>query len=125
MPYFLDQKAINSLDKKLGHTPSGSEQDWELELSDPTRIDEYITLYNQGNLTISERRALIALLLSALDAIFEIALPPEQVLDETRKIICRDHSIYADILEDWVADELDDFDVSPYLRSIMNTILNE
>ncbi len=122
MPYFLEQKAINSLNEKLGLNPSGSEQDWELELSEPARIVEYLELYNEGGLTIHERRALIALLFSALDTIFESGRPPEKILDAAEKIILREHFILTDILEYWVADELDDFHVSQYLRGILSRL---
>tara|TARA_R110002073_G_scaffold4918_2_gene31246 strand:- start:5934 stop:6287 length:354 start_codon:yes stop_codon:yes gene_type:complete len=59
--------AIASLANRLGVPHHPSMQDWEWEIADPDRIDEYLSLYRDGGLTDDERFTLMETILQSFE----------------------------------------------------------
>lgn len=58
------QRVINEL---LALPASGREQDWEVELADPRRIQEMLAIASDGTLDLDERCALALLIIASID----------------------------------------------------------
>jgi hypothetical protein len=56
---FPTEQAIASLAARFDLPNESYMQDWEWEVADPERIDEYITVYNSGELNDDERFTLM------------------------------------------------------------------
>jgi hypothetical protein len=102
----------------LGISPVGYEQDWELEFSDRTRIDEFIDLYASGKLSRLEKQALASLIVSSLDDLMSEDLPSGDVLGRAAVIFQNDFANIAEVLEDWICNQKDEFHISPFLRNL-------
>ena len=64
----LSNEAIEYLNRILELKVSGNEQDWDLEMADPERLDDFITFFeNSPSLDMEVKRALIALLVASLN----------------------------------------------------------
>jgi hypothetical protein len=65
---YLTKEAIENLNKKLNLpilTPYS--QDWEYEQADSSRVQEFMTYYENSVLTNNEKFALMALIVSSYD----------------------------------------------------------
>jgi hypothetical protein len=51
----------------LGLKANGAEQDWELELADPSRLPEMVDLFERGALDLETRSALGLLVISSIE----------------------------------------------------------
>lgn len=64
--------AMNALAKRLDLPPPPLAYDWHYAVADPTRIDEFVALYENGGLTDDERFTLMEVILnSVIDAVTE------------------------------------------------------
>jgi len=61
------REAIESLAERLELPFDDSMQDWEWEVADPNRIDEFLHLYEQGSLTDDERFALMETIIQSFE----------------------------------------------------------
>lgn len=69
--WFPQKKSIDFLNKALSLPSTGHEQDWELELSDPARIKEFIEFYkNNHHLDFDIKCSLMALLIASFEDSF-------------------------------------------------------
>ncbi len=64
---FPTAEAIASLVSRFQFAPHPHMQDHEIELSDPERIDEFLSAYEAGDLTNDERFLLMAILLNSFE----------------------------------------------------------
>ncbi|MEX1116424.1 MAG: hypothetical protein WEB53_14330 [Akkermansiaceae bacterium] len=64
-PAAADEQEVNRL---LALTASGREQDWEIELADPEKLDKMMYLLESHQLTEHVKTALCLLMLSSFDA---------------------------------------------------------
>lgn len=101
---------------------TGFEQDWDVELADADRIDEFLRAYEEQNLTDAERTALMSLVIASADAyVAERGVLPERWSDVGR-LLLRDEELHKSALEYWrVPDEEDPdgwFHITPALRAL-------
>lgn len=64
---FPTREAIASLAIRFDVPNEPHMQDWEWEVADPARIDEYLNAYHVGELTDDERFTLMETLIQAFD----------------------------------------------------------
>ena len=67
-PAAADEQEVNRL---LALTATGREQDWEIELADPSRLDEMMYLLESKHLSEKLKTALCLLMLASFDAEFD------------------------------------------------------
>jgi hypothetical protein len=67
-PTAADEQEVNRL---LALTATGREQDWEIELADPGKLDEMLSLLEGQHLNGNVKAALCLLMLSSFDAEFD------------------------------------------------------
>lgn len=69
--YGAKPQAIRTINDLLGLPASGQEQDWEIELADPARIDEMLDLQSLHELDYDAKCALSLLLIGSIELAFE------------------------------------------------------
>jgi hypothetical protein len=65
--YWPHPDSVRALNQLLNLPATGHEQDWEIELSDPERLDEMVGLFCGGELDLENRSALALLMIFSLD----------------------------------------------------------
>ena len=110
---FPTAQAISRLNRELHLPASGHEQDWEVELADPNRLDEFVAYYSSSDLSDDERLALLSLIVaSAQDRVASDG--PGLWLNEVLSLL-RQHPALADsIVAQWLRG---DWEITPYLQN--------
>ena len=115
-------EAQQSLAKRLGHFYSDDMQDWEWEVADPARFEEYVDLYETETLSDDEKFSLMEIILQCIE---------EAESDATRKakwirVVAhlrgnfRLHESTLQYWAMWEADEVDQkFCVSDFVHAVL------
>lgn len=119
--------AINSLAKRLDLPPPPLECEWHLAVADSTRIDEFVTLYENGGLTDDERFTLMEMILnSVIDAAdMDTSILKSNVWQKILALL--EENIEVHIFSVWYYSsvEYDDVDIedawciAPFMRTIL------
>ena len=99
----LDEKSIRRINRMLSLPVTGHEQDWDLEMSDPTRLSEFIALYRRAgdNFEVRDKQALMALILaSCQEAIQRDSIAPSVAM-EIRVLLEQDFEIHRELISYW------------------------
>lgn len=93
------QRAINKL---LSLPASGREQDWEVELADPYRIEEMLTVASENDLHLDERCALALLTIASIDELAGAGEVNAQVIERARSILTQDEEVRDAMIFYWI-----------------------
>lgn len=89
----------------LGLPISGNEQDWEIELADPTRVAEWLETLQGGNLGLELRSALALLVSHSLFDPTAPELTSRPLLQHFRAILHLDPEVRARLISYWSRDD--------------------
>ncbi|WP_367330220.1 hypothetical protein [Sphingobacterium multivorum] len=118
----LKKEAITELSNKLFLPINGSEQDWDVEMADSNRIDEFIDFYKNNKLSTDEKLAMMSLILASYDDLLnDNDLLVDSRWDKIRSILEMDKIYFIDLINYWslinvVDDDL--FKITPLIRKI-------
>ncbi|MHA7831415.1 MAG: hypothetical protein ACX93O_09960 [Flagellimonas sp.] len=117
---------MEQLSKELSLPYTGTEQDWDIEMADSNRIDEFIKFYNESNLCDDKKVAVMALILSSYDDLLnENNLEIDKRWNGIRLILKSEKLIFNDLIEYWSLNDkkdiIDLFKITPLVRTI-NTL---
>ena len=118
----IKKRAINKLTKDLNLKKDEITQDWEYEMADARRISEFLQYYKENQLSPSEKKLLIQLLLESFNDYMGEFNYNLKYLGELKCIVKNDFEIYKDILDYWACgeDDLEDcFTITPFIREIL------
>jgi hypothetical protein len=114
--------AIAKLNGLLKIDESSYGQDWEIEASDPTRIDEYLRVYRESLVDDDERYTLMALILGGFEEYHAQGAPDPEIWNRIRSVLVDDFSIHHDLIAYYQciepSDDEDCFPITPLMRSI-------
>ena len=100
-------------------------QDWEYEVADPNRIEDFLEFYINNKLDTVEKRILIKLLLESYnDYVGEKGFNLDYT-KKIKKILERERTLCEDIIQVWlcVGEELEDaFYITPAIREIARDV---
>lgn len=65
--YIISDKAKDILDQQFGLDATGTEEDWDIELSDPDRVDEFLSFMESEQLDDEVYLALMALIVASYE----------------------------------------------------------
>ncbi|WP_333662220.1 hypothetical protein [Chishuiella changwenlii] len=111
----LKKHIVKKLAQKLSLNYSDTQQDWDLEMSDLNKIDDFIEFYNSNDLDFEERKIVIALIVASYneylyqnekDSRWEII---SDILKTERKIL-------KELCNYWLVDDNIDEDSFPITR---------
>jgi hypothetical protein len=115
--------AIDSLANRFGLPNTPDMQDWEWEVADPSRIDEFMSAYESGDLSEDERFVLMEILLQSFaDLGTSLEDDPRWVralrwLDEN--VDLHAHSVWYWSVLDPEMDQDEIWSVTPFIRTIL------
>jgi hypothetical protein len=108
----LTTEAIQFLNKALCLPATGHEQDWEIELADPNRIDEFILFYENGTLNADQRSALMALIIASLEDLAYIKPIEPMLWERISGLLSAEPDLHRSLIDYWsLNDERDSDDV--------------
>jgi hypothetical protein len=119
----LMKNSIERLTAMLRLPATGAEQDWEMELADPSRVDEFVALFDRLELEAEDRKALMALVLGSANAFLEKEGEPPATWVTIANLLADERELHADTLSYWSRDDSDDpeewFPLTPYVRAVL------
>ncbi|MGN6277819.1 MAG: hypothetical protein ACTHJR_11710 [Sphingomonas sp.] len=98
--FWPSAQAVDHLNALLDLPATGREQDWEVELADAARLDEWVELLDGGSLEQSDRSAL-ALLMTCSILYADGVVVRQSTLDRVRSTLHRDPAVLADMKSYW------------------------
>lgn len=117
------EKAITSLIKKL-NLPKADKysQDWEYEVVDSKRIDEFITYYQNNLRTEDEKFTLMLIIIeSCNDTLCENNLK-KKTWKKVKRSLIKDYFLHNQTIDYWCCEEEKDiencFNITPLIREI-------
>lgn len=119
----LKKEIIEPLSKELLLPYTGIEQDWDIEMADSSRIDEFIKFYKDRSLCDNQKVALMSLILSSYDDFLNNNnLEVDKRWNEIKSIIKSERLIFVDLVEYWsLSNEIvqdNFFRITPLLRKL-------
>jgi hypothetical protein len=119
---FPTRAAIDALAERLRLVNEPGMQDWEWEVADPDRIDEFLATYQSGELSDDERFTLMEVMLQSFEEL-PTALEADRRWFRLRDILDRNAALHAHSIWYWSAPDVDDlaecWRVTPFLRCIL------
>jgi hypothetical protein len=118
------REAIDKLASRFGLPNHPSMQDWEIEVSDPARIDEFLTVYTSGQLSDDEKFTLMETIIASFDELAATGgdLDTDTRWRLTRSLLQNNITLHAYSVWYWSrldAEEKDEmFCVSPLIREV-------
>lgn len=119
----LTREAIDFISQKLSLPFTGVEQDWEIELSDPERVSEFVSFYKKETLSSEEKKALMALIFASYeDLLTEFEVDKNELWLEIVLLIQSDRALFEELLNYWRLDGETSpenyFRITPLVRTI-------
>jgi acyl-CoA thioesterase len=115
------KEAIESLSRRFTLPNHAYVEDWEYEVADPSRLPEFISAYESGELSEDERFTLMEIVLQAFeDADRELDRDPLWM--KVLTILEEEIELHICSVEYWSSSEIDLEDawrVTPYMRTIL------
>lgn len=117
------EEIIKQLSKSLSLPFTGTEQDWEIEMANSNRINDFLKYYQQNDLSSDEKVALMSLILASYeDFLNENNLKIDVRWNEIKSILESERVIFVDLIDYWILDNenIKDnlFRITPLLRNI-------
>jgi hypothetical protein len=102
---FLNKEILEKISKNLSLPYTGIEQDWDLEMANSKRINEFLNYYKQHALSQDEKFAIMSLILASYnDFLEENNVEVDSRWKMIREILESDRSSFADLLNYWSSD---------------------
>lgn len=117
----LRQETLERLSKLLNLPFTGAEQDWDVEMADQNRIDEFIIFYNEVELTEEMKYATMSLIVASYDDFLNSQeLDKDDRWDEIKKLLISEKTVFKDLIEYWAieSEAIDLFRVTPLIREV-------
>lgn len=117
-------EAWRYLNRAFGLPATGDEQDWDLELSNKDRIEEFMVFYETKSLSKVQKQELMKLIISSLDDLAWDGDIPVIFWIQFIGLALRDKSLHQESLNYWAcwraAGPESEFKISPLIRETLN-----
>lgn len=113
-------EAMALLERELLLPATGEEQDWDIELADPSRVDEFLCYLESHDLSEDARFALMALIIASLDDLSYEGDLDAELVKRTVALLEAGRPLYDDLILYWRQDGEgpDGFNISPTMRLV-------
>ena len=113
------RRAIDKLSEVLNLRDYG--QDWDIELADPDRVEEFCQLYSQLH-NEDERFTLMTLIIASLEENLQVKGNDEKMVDLVKSLLSSSFDLHQDTIEYWCLFEEDNPDNCWTVTLIMRAI---
>ena len=98
-------------------------QDWEIELANSDRVQEFCDAYEQEDLDSTEKQALMALIIASYDLYIEERTNDVFLWNKIAALIKKDFDLHKSTLAYWLGDDeeeemIEEYAIAPLLRSL-------
>lgn len=119
----LKKEIIEQLSKELLLPYTGVEQDWDIEMADSNRINDFLEFYQQNDLSVDKKMAVMSLLLASYEDFFnENDLKIDDRWRDVSSILETEKVIFVDLINYWsLSNEVEEdnlFRITPLMRKI-------
>lgn len=119
----LKKEIIEQLSKELLLPYTGIEQDWDLEMADSNRINDFLKFYQQNDLSEYKKAAVMSIILASYnDFLNENDVEIDYRWNEIKSILDSKKIFFKDLINYWsLCNEVDDgnlFRITPLIRKI-------
>ncbi len=127
------KEAMAALNQALRLPATGQEQDWDIELADPDRVDEFVACFESHTSSEGEKHALMALILGSLEDLSNREEVSTELWIRVKRLLRADPGSYADLVKHWGPKTMTQtalqfrrccnrFDRENHLRSLSNVL---
>ncbi|TJZ60058.1 hypothetical protein FAZ15_14330 [Sphingobacterium olei] len=119
----LKKEALEQLSKELSLPFTGAEQDWDIEMADSQRINDFLEFYHRRDVSTDNKVAVMSLVLASYeDFLNENDLQTDESWDAINLILESEKAIFIDLINYWsLSNEFEEeniFRITPLIRSI-------
>jgi hypothetical protein len=119
----LKREIIEQLSKELSLPFTGIEQDWDIEMANSSRINDFLKFYQQNNLSLGKKNAVMSIILASYeDFLNENNLDIDYRWNEIKAILGSEKVIFTNLIAYWsLNNEIDKdnlFRITPLIRNI-------
>lgn len=127
-PKYVTSESIYSLIEKLNlPEPEPFEQDWEYMVANVDRISEFLSFYEQGNLSIDEKFTLMIIIIQSCDDALWDQRFNQEIWGKIKHYLITESHIHRETILYWALlednrDLEDCFAITPYIREIVKVV---
>jgi len=117
----LKKEIIENLSRELLLPYTGIEQDWDIEMADSNRIDEFIAFYKRGDLSDELKLATMSLILTSYEDYLGInELGNNRHWEEIKSQLKAEKILFKDLIRYWsIGEEAENlFRITSLIREI-------
>lgn len=116
------KEILKHLSQELLLPFTGIEQDWDIEMADSNRIKDFIKFYEDKELSLDEKVALVALIIASYnDFLEENNLQIDRIWNSIKRILEFEKDNFTELINYWALDnekEENIFKITPLIRSL-------
>lgn len=121
----LTSKAIKRLNTLLNLPYIDGMQDWDIELANSNRVQEFCDVYEREDLDSAEKQALMALIIASYDDYLEERTNDVVLWNKIAALLKKDFELHKSTLLYWLGDDneeemIGEFAVAPLIRSLLS-----
>lgn len=126
---YSQRKSIDKLSRRFHLRTDPQMQDWEVEVSDPKRVMDFVNAYGDTDFDDDDRFALMALIVASLDDAIAQGLDVVETWNRVVPLLRRDAGLHASTLSYWSRGDDPNphhqFHVTPWIRVVWHGIRDE
>ena len=116
---------MNRLNDLLSLKEVAGMQDWDIELADPERVQEFCSVYRYQIEDEDEKFTLMTLIVASYDDYLSAHGHSSAIWNEIAELLKKDIPLHVDTLEYWAEFEGDNpehyYEITPYIREVWNS----
>jgi len=116
---------MNRLNALLGLKEEVGMQDWDIELADPERVQEFCSAYRNQIEDEDEKFTLMTLIVASYDDYLSASGHNPALWNEISELLKKDMTLHLDTLEYWAVFEEENpehyYEITPYVREVWNS----
>ncbi len=118
----LKKASIEKLTAALALPATGLEQDWEVELADPSRVSDFLGAYQTLPLTPDDKIALMALMLASVDLYIGAQSEIPEDWERIAALLASERDLHQETIRYWMCEGDEDpeswFHLTPLVRRV-------
>ncbi|MBK7033701.1 MAG: hypothetical protein IPH49_10655 [Ignavibacteria bacterium] len=121
---FVRKETVKQLSREMSLPYKGNEQDWDIELADKNRVDEFISFYNDNDLSNDMKYAAMSTILALHDYLLDdTEIDRDYRWYEIERMLKSEKQLFSDLIEYWAVEtEIEDvFRITPLVREVRAT----
>ncbi|GED58709.1 hypothetical protein ABER61_22425 [Brevibacillus formosus] len=125
-PKYVTREVMYALAEKLNlPEPDEFSQDWQYEVANTSRIDEFLFFYENGQLECDEKFVLMIVVISSFNDLLSEKEMEFTIWEQIRRNLVRDSEIHMNTILYWsrLEEEVEDsWEITPYMREVLNLV---